>query len=226
MSQRKIDRKGFYCASDSVYFNLHSQALFQSIRIHAPWAHCHAHIWDCTEQDRILCGQMGISFTESVTPSEYKTLEQRRGYWVCARFALIPELYTDATPVIALDADSIVRKNITEEQYDRDVKFSWSANREYMNLPFKAQGSSAAFAALDPARHQLRQKLQRYHPWRWDLDEQLLDEMVAQGVMKTMTMRYGDYKMRQENPIWSGKGDRKQQPWFQQLQAHYRRIPS
>lgn len=223
---KKIDRKGFYCASDSVYFRLHSQALFNSIRTHAPWAHCHAHIWDCEPQDRIWCEQMGVSLTESQTPREHKTQEQRRGYWVCARFDLIPELYQDDVPVIALDADSIVRKDITEVQYDLDMKHSWSANKEYMNLPFKAQGSSVGMAAHHPARHQLRQKLQDHQPWRWQLDQELLDQMVAQGLMSTMTMRYGDYKMRQENPVWSGKGGRKEQPWFKQLQEHYRNITS
>jgi hypothetical protein len=221
---KKNDRKGFYCASDSVYFNLHSQALFKSIRIHAPWAHCHAHIWDANPQDRNWCEQMGVSFSESITPSEYVTAEQRRGYWVCARFALIPELYSDDVPVIALDADSIFRKHVTEKEYDCDVEFSWSANREYKNLPFRAQGSSAAFAAHHSARHQLRQKLQDHQPWRWHLDEELLDEMVAQGLMKSNTMKYGDYKMRSISPVWTGKGDRKNQLIFKPVQQHYKNI--
>ena len=219
---KKIDRKGFYCASDSVYFNLHSQALFNSIRIHAPWAHCHAHVWDSTPQDRSWCEQMGVSFTESLTPPEYVTAEQRRGYWVCARFALIPELYQDDVPVIALDSDCLFRAAVTESQFDHDLKHSWAANREYKNLPFKAQGSSVGFAASHPARHQLRQKLQDHQPWRWNLDEELLDEMVTQDLMKTMTMRYGDHRMRKQNPVWSGKGDRKQWPDFKQLQEQYK----
>ena len=220
---KKIDRKGFYCASDSVYFNLHSQALFNSIRIHAPWAHCHAHIWDCTEQDRIWCEQMGVGFTESLTPREYKTHEQRCGYWSCERFALIPTLYDDAVPVIALDADNVFRMDITEKEYDQDVKHSWSANREYKELPFKAQASSAAFAAHHPARHLLRQKLQDNQPYNWGLDEELLDEMHSQGHMKSHTMKYGDYKMRGTSPVWTGKGDRKEWPTFKRVQDRYKK---
>jgi hypothetical protein len=217
----KVTRKGFYSASDTHYFRLHGRALFNSIARHAPWAHCHTHIWDATEQDLAWCHDHQVSVTHSATPTQLITAEQRKGHWVCARFAMIPELYQDDVPVIALDADSIFWKHITEEEYDRDVKFSWSANREYKDLPFRAQGSSAAFAAHHPARHQLRQKLQDHQPWRWELDEQLLDEMVAQGLMGTMTMRYGDYLMRQENPVWSGKGDRKNYPHFKQLQASH-----
>ena len=222
----RVTRKGFYSASDTHYFRLHGRALFNSIAQHAPWAHCHAHIWDATEQDLAWCHDHRVSVTHSATPTQLITAEQRKGHWVCARFALIPELYSDDVPVIALDSDNIFRKDITEEQYDRDVKFSWSANKEHMNLPFKAQGSSVGMAAHHPARHQLRQKLQDHQPWRWQLDQELLDQMVAQGLMATMTMRYGDYKMRQENPVWSGKGGRKEQPWFKQLQEHYRNIKS
>jgi hypothetical protein len=217
----RVTRKGFYSASDTHYFRLHGRALFNSIARHAPWAHCHAHIWDATEQDLAWCRDHRVSVTHSVTPTQLITAEQRKGHWVCARFALIPELYQDDVPVIALDSDSIFWKHITEEEYDRDVEFSWAANREYKKLSFKAQGSSVGLAANDPARHQLRQKLQDHQPWRWDLDEQLLDEMVAQRQMSTMTMRYGDYLMRQENPVWSGKGERKKYPHFKQLQDTY-----
>jgi hypothetical protein len=217
----RVTRKGFYSASDTHYFRLHGRALFNSIAQHAPWAHCHAHIWDATEQDLAWCRDHQVSVTHSTTPTQLITAEQRKGHWVCARFALIPELYQDDVPVIALDSDCLFRAAVTEAQFDHDIKHSWSANRELMNFAFKAQGSSVGMAARHPARHQLRQKLQDHQPWRWDLDEELLDEMVAQGLMATMTMRYGDYRMRQENPVWSGKGDRKQWPCFKQLQDTY-----
>jgi hypothetical protein len=217
----RVTRKGFYSASDTHYFRLHGRALFNSIARHAPWAHCHTHIWDATEQDLAWCRDKGVSVTHSATPTQLITAEQRKGHWVCARFALIPELYQDDVPVIALDSDCLFRAAVTEAQFDHDLEHSWSANRELVNFAFKAQGSSVGMAASHPARHQLRQKLQDNQPWRWDLDEELLDQMVAQGLMKTMTMRYGDYRMRQENPVWSGKGDRKEWPCFKQLQDTY-----
>lgn len=217
----KVTRKGFYSASDTYYFRQHGRALFNSIARHAPWAHCHAHIWDATESDLAWCRDHAVSVTHSATPEQLITLEQRKDYWVCARFALIPELYQDDVALVALDSDCLFRAAVTEAQFDHDLQHSWSANREYKNLPFKAQGSSVGFAARDPARHQFQQKLQDHQPWRWDLDQQLLDEMVAQGQMRTMTMRYGDYFMRPENPVWSGKGDRKQRSPFKQLQDCY-----
>lgn len=217
----KVTRKGFYCAQDTHYFRLHGRALFNSIARHAPWAHCHAHIWDATEQDLAWCGDKGVSVTHSATPTQLVTAEQRRGHWVCARFVLIPELYEDRVPLVALDSDCLFRATVTEAQFDHDLQHSWSANREYKDFAFKAQGSSVGLSGNDTARHQLRHKLLQRRPWQWHMDEQALDDMVAEALMRPMRMRYGDYRLRPEDAVWSGKGDRKQWPCFKQLQDSY-----
>jgi hypothetical protein len=56
-----IDKKGFYCPSDTVYFNEWTKLFIKSAKIHAPWAHIHVHIFDAIDEDVAWCIKNEVS---------------------------------------------------------------------------------------------------------------------------------------------------------------------
>lgn len=220
MINEKVKQPGFYCACDTVYLNTLAKALGGSINFNAPWAHLHFHIFDGTEADRIWCQANGFSFSSQPTPSEYlDSIESRRGFWVNERFAKLIDLYDDSTPVIALDADSILVKPLTQEEFLADMSRSWVTVAGKRNE--RSLGSAVGFAA-DQARYHLAEKLKQ-HRYRWYLDQQLMDELLDEGRLQERDTKYSDYKMRDTSVVWTGKGERKNKKVFQDQQRKYSR---
>ena len=80
-SYQKIDKKGFYCSSDTVYFNNWTKLFILSAKQYAPWAHIHVHIFDSIESDYDWCKKNNISISSEVTPSQYSdNIETKKGY--------------------------------------------------------------------------------------------------------------------------------------------------
>lgn len=215
----KINKPGFYCSCDTVYYNDWARFFLLSVKEYAPWAHVHFHIFDGTRDDVLWAMQQGGTATIESTPQEYSSsYETRRGYWVNARFVRIPDLYDDATPVISIDADSLMVRDYPREQFDADMQQSWvtiAAKREQLAL-----GSAVGFAA-DSARHVLAQRLRDAAEARWYLDQEILDDMLKENVIQGMDLRYSDFKMRDDNYIWTGKGPRKFKERFTERKLRY-----
>jgi SAM-dependent methyltransferase len=227
MIQEKIKHPGFYCACDTQYLNTLAKALGSSINRHAPWAHMHFHVFDGTDQDRLWCLANGFTYSSEPTPREYSdTPEQKKAYWVNARFMRIPDLFHDDTAVISLDADSIMIADLSRDQFDQDMHHSWvttSANRGQRSL-----GSAVGFAA-DQARHYLKERLQQHldhGQLYWYLDQEIMDLMLEQGVILEMDLRYSDFKMRPHSYVWTGKGERKSNSVLVEKRNLFMRTPS
>ena len=216
----KIFKKGFYCASDTVYFNNWSKRFILSAKKHAPWAHIHVHIFDSTNDDADWCEKNNVSMTSEVTPSEYSmTQESKLAYWVNARFVRIPELYNDATCVISIDSDSIFKNDLTEEMFDQDIQSSWVTTRsKNVNVSL---GSAVGFGA-DNARHILKNHLENSLPFRWNLDQEMLDVMIVNSEIQAMDLRYSDFYTQPDSYIWTGKGNRKFKDQFAKLAEEYK----
>ncbi len=216
---KKIDKPGFYCSCDTVYYNDWARFFLLSAKEYAPWAHVHFHIFDGTREDVQWAIQQGATATIEPTPPEYNTsYEIRRGYWVNARFVRIPDLYDDSTPVISIDADSLMVKDYPREEFGQDMTHSWvttAAKREQLAL-----GSAVGFAA-DSARHVLAQRLRDAPEVRWYLDQEILDEMLKEQILQPMSLKYSDFKMRDDNFIWTGKGPRKFKERFTERKLRY-----
>lgn len=216
---KKIDKPGFYCSCDTVYFNDWARSFCLSVKEYAPWAHVHFHVFDGTSYDAFWAHQNGATLTFDPTPDQYSSsLERKKDYWVNARFVRIPDIYEDSTPLIAIDADSLMVRDYTREEFDRDLAHSWvatAAKREQLAL-----GSAVGFAA-DSARHVLAQRLRDAPDVRWYLDQEILDQMLKEGIIQGMDLKYSDFKMRDSSIIWTGKGPRKFKQTFTERKARY-----
>jgi hypothetical protein len=222
-SYKKIDKKGFYCSSDTVYFNSWTKLFILSAKQYAPWAHIHVHIFDPIESDYDWCNKNNISISSEITPTKYtETIDTKKGYWVNMRFVRLAELYSDSTSVISVDSDSLFVQKLTEYQFDADLKTSWVtiARRGKSDASL---GSAVGFG-LDNVRHIFREKLLKHADnLRWFLDQEILDNMLKDNLIGNMNTKYTDFKYGSESYIWSGKGNRKLKKTFITLAEEYRK---
>jgi hypothetical protein len=217
----KILKKGFYCPSDSVYFNTWTKLFIKSAKIYAPWAHIHVHIFDGTADDQAWCLENSVTVTTEATPLEYSTnIDTKKAFWVNTRFIRIPELFDDTTAIIAIDSDSLFKNPLTEQQFDKDLQNSWVTVRgeEKSSL-----GSAVGFST-DITRHVYREKLLEHkNNLKWFLDQNILDIMLKDKKIKEMDLRYSDFTSQPDSIIWTGKGDRKFKKRFAALADEYRK---
>lgn len=222
---KRIDRPGFMLAADSIYFNRWTKYLFFSIRHHAPWAHVHFHIFDPTPQDINWLSTADCSSSWENTPEDYcQTHQDRVVYWCAARYMRTTEIYTDSTPVINLDSDSVMIQDLPQQQFLQDLEHSWvpvAPKRETRSL------CSALGLAADSGRHAVRQALMDVYVnsrLTWALDQRLCDQLLDSKQLQPMDLRYTDFKMRDNSWIWTGKGDRVDKVSFQNALRPYRSL--
>jgi hypothetical protein len=217
-----IDSPGFMLAADTVYFQKWTKYLFFSIKKHAPWAHVHFHVFDPTAEDLAWLSAADCSYTFETTPLDYcQSHQDKVVYWCAARYIRTTEIYTDSTPVINLDADSIMVSSLSQEQFLKDLEHSWvpvAPKRETRSL------CSALGLGTDNGRYDVRNVLlEVYNNSRltWALDQRLCDQLLDSGKLQAMDLRYTDFKMKDTSYIWTGKGDRVDKSSFQNALRPY-----
>lgn len=222
----KIDRPGFMLAADTVYFNQWSKILYMSIKKHAPWAHCHFHIFDATDADIDWLAKHDCTYTHEVTPASYAIDKPTAVlYWSAARYIRFPEIYTDSTPCIDLDADSIMINALSKDVFLKDLAKSWVPTR-FKKDKVKSLASAIGFG-LDDVRHDFTARLKDVYindRLSWALDQKILDTMLAENKIQPMDMRYTDFRFASGAYIWTGKGDRVNSEIFIKAQESYRKL--
>lgn len=199
------------CGCDTVYFNQLGKTFYKSAQIHAPWAHVHFHIFDATNNDvQWTQSQKNCTVTVETTPAEYNNnLEQRRAYWSNMRWVRVNDVYDNATPVIDIDADCVMVRDLSQQQFLDDLQSSWvptAPKREQLSL------ASAVGFAPDQARKRLAELLlniKTTSTLTWADDQRMLDVMIQENSINKFDLRYTDYKFKDTSYIWTGKGDRK-----------------
>lgn len=226
--ENKVDQPGFMLASDSVYFQNWGKTLFLSIAHHAPWAHVHFHLFDPTDQDLGWCRAQGATVSWEITDPAYTGSKQDSIlYWAAARYMRVVDIYTDSTRVINLDVDSIMVKDLSQDQFFHDLAHTWvpttpPGKRRTLSL------CSAIGFGPDTTRYILRDRLMGVYEndrLTWALDQNICDELLERKQIQAMDLRYTDFKFREDSFIWTGKGERvykqsfvtAQQPYLSQL---------
>lgn len=217
-----ITDPGFFCGCNTDYFNKWGKVVGLSARVHASWAAVHYHVFDGTEQDQQWCRAHGFGFSKETTPEDYnQNLDQRRAYWSNMRWVRAAETFAITTPVISIDADSIIVRSLSKQQFLDDLAQSWvptAPKREQLSL------ASAVGYGLDNARTIYANGIRDIRVngrLAWADDQKLLDTMIANNQITTMDLRYTDFKFRDTSYIWTGKGDRKFKVKFNEMLARY-----
>lgn len=204
----KINEPSIYLPSDTNYFNLWTKLFVLSAKKHAAWLNLHCHIFDITEADKLWCVKHGISFSSELTPTGLSD-DAKKGYWVNMRFFRIPEIFDDSAPVLALDVDGLIVNDITRDEFIRDLSQDWVAVREKGS---GSLGGCVGLAANNNARHVIRNKFYEIfqsNGLNWYVDQELFNNLINEGILKTFGMKYVDYHFRPISKIWTGKGNRK-----------------
>lgn len=218
----KVDRIGFMICGDSNYFQKWIKSLHKSIQHHAPWAHIHLHIFDPTELDIKWMQSNNCSYTTEQIPKEHLTSDMSRMlYLVAARYMRIREIYTDNTQMINQDADSIMVRDLSRDEFLTSLERSWipvAPKREQRSL------ASAIGMGADLARHTICKRYSQVHgtpDWIWTFDQRVLDRMIDADEIGTMDLRYTDFKFTDSSYIWTGKGDRVYKSRFLEQQRRF-----
>lgn len=218
-----INSPGFFCGCNTDYFRAWGQVFGLSARVHAPWAHIHFHVFDGTAQDIQWAQSRGFSVTVEPTPDNYnQNIDQRRAYWSNMRWVRATEVFDSATPVVSIDADSIMVRDLSQDQFLQDLETSWvptAPKREQLSL------ASAVGYGLDSARIVFADRMTeilRTSTLTWADDQRLLDNMIAENLIRTIDLQYTDFKLSDSSYIWTGKGDRKFKVKFNEMLNRFR----
>lgn len=217
-----INVPGFFCGCNVDYFQSWGRVFGLSVKTHAPWAHVHYHIFDGTVAEIEYCQQQGFTVSTEPTPDDYnQDIESRKAYWSNMRWVRAAETFDKSTPVVGIDADSIMVRDLPQEQFLEDLQHSWvptAPKREQLSL------ASAVGYGLDNAREiysNMMLDILKNTRLAWADDQKLLDIMINNNQIQKMDLQYTDFKFRDDSYIWTGKGDRKFKVKFNEMLARY-----
>jgi hypothetical protein len=213
-----ILQNSFYFAADSMYFNLYGKALIKSLKKHASWANIHAHMFNPTETDLTWLQQNNVTCSYEYVDEK---IEEIKTYYACVRFIRIPEIFSNNTRIISLDADGIAVRPIAKEKFLSDTDYSKVLWREKQ----KQSLASSIIYGPDDFRFRYAGILKQHFlkdDFKWFLDQNVLDQMIKNNEVKTFTERdWGNSKIGKQTLIWSAKGNKKSNNEFQCLISSY-----
>jgi hypothetical protein len=213
-----ITQDSFYFAADTAYLDLYGKPLALSLKKHASWSNIHIHIFNAREDQLEWCNLNNITYTHEIVDT---SINELKTYYACVRFIRIPEIFNSMCRVISLDCDGIVVKPITKDKFIADTDISKVLWREKQQMTL----ASSVFYGLDNFRVAYADKLKPYfenNTFKWFLDQNIMDEMVQRKeVSITMNTDWGNGKIGKDTLIWTGKGEKKFNPEFQQLLQQY-----
>jgi len=216
--QLNIEQDSFYFAADTVYLDLYGKALALSLKKHAPWSNIHIHIFNASEDQLNWCNLNNITCTHETVDT---SIDELRTYYACVRFIRVPEIFSRSCRVISLDCDGIVVKPITKDKFIAATNISKVLWREKQQMSL----ASSVFYGPDNFRIAYADKLKPYFEndtFKWFLDQHIMDEMIQhKEVDITVNTDWGNGKVGMNTLIWTGKGDKKFNPEFQQLLQEY-----
>lgn len=202
--QRELSGKYFFFAADKNYFDLYGKPLAMSLKIKAPWAKVHTHLYNPTPEQINWCESKSISYTYEQVDENY---QEFKTYCACVRFIRIPEIFKDNSRVIAFDCDVIANKEIPENKFIEDTNIS----KVTVKKNKRALASAITFGP-DKFRHEysnrLRSSFEKDNIY-WFLDQDVLDEMIEKNLVQIMGFDWTGTKMTDHQMIWTAKGERK-----------------
>jgi hypothetical protein len=142
-------------------------------------------------------------------------------YLAAARYMRVREIYTDDTVLINQDADSIMVRDLSKDEFLKSLERSWvptAPKREQLSL------CSAFGVGPDNTRHIICDRYSSVYgtpDWIFAYDQRVMDQMLAAGEISAMDLRYTDFKFGNSSYIWTGKGNRVYKNQFKQQQAKY-----
>lgn len=215
-----IANNSFYFGCDTLYFEEYGKVLANSLKIHAPWANIHCHIFNPTAEQLDWCKTKGMTVSYEHIDT---TIREPNTYYACVRFIRVPEIFQATTRVIALDCDSIAIANLPKDRFISDTETTKVFWRTKGN---KSLASTVLFGP-DEVRsvyaNQLRTSFED-DSYKWFLDQDVMDQMISENAfgITTDTTWGTTAPTKKAGLIWTGKGDRKLSKDFQDMLQRYK----
>jgi len=210
----------FYFGCDLAYFDLYGKVLANSLKVNAPWARIHCHLFNPTDEQLAWCINKNVSVSCEYIDNSIKEIKT---YYACVRFIRIPEIFHPSAKIISLDCDSVAISYLSEEKFVNDTM---STKVFYRTKGGKALASTVLFGP-DDTRNKYAAELKQYFDkdtYKWFLDQDVMDEMINKKEFGTITDTYWGTTAPKKKTgcIWTGKGDKKFEKEFQLLLDKYR----
>jgi len=203
-----------FACCDTVYFQKYAPAFVSSLN--AIGKDVHIHIMDWEEHDVTLFKKMkdkvDIKFTLTLQPNKTKQrAEERRTYYACSRFIVLPTLLKSAGKVMVLDIDMLIMKD-----FDFPEKSIGYVPREPLKNTsgWEKRGTevlaSVTYFTKDSMDYvlKIREKILQ-GPFKWFLDQVVLTEVLKGVDSHHYDIDFSDWEFSDHTTIWTGKGPRK-----------------
>lgn len=215
-----IIKNSFYFGCDSIYFTKYGVALANSLRMHAPWANIHCHIFNPTDEQLNWCSQKNLSVSYEFIDS---TIREPHTYYACVRFIRVLEIFEATAKIISLDCDSIAIHPLSEQKFIEDTK---STKVFWRTKGSKSLASTVLFGPDNVRIEYAKRLLTAFEDdsYKWFLDQDIMDEMISKNEFDVTTdVTWGSTSFKKKEAlIWTGKGDKKFSKEFQELLEQYR----
>ena len=153
-------------------------------------------------------------------PVELKKLIKQT-YYACMRFVRLAELLQPGDRCLSIDVDGLVRGAVDTDLGSADF-YLYEKPKDGTHLAgaLLFNGHPGSHAFLQEYAAVLRTNIERNELY-WFLDQLILDQLVPRYNKGLLPMSYIDWAMREDSPIWSAKGKRKELDIFKQEQRKY-----
>lgn len=217
-----ITKNSFYFGCDSSYFTQYGMVLANSLRVNAPWANIHCHIFNPTNEQLDWCKQKKVTVSYEFIDTN---IREPHTYYACVRFIRVPEIFDPSAKIISLDCDSVAIRALSEQKFIQDTittKVFWRTKGN------KSLASTVLFGPDNVRVDYANRLLTAFEDdsYKWFLDQDVMDEMIGKnkfGITTDVTWG-GTSLKKKECLIWTGKGDKKFSKEFQDLLEQYRNI--
>ncbi len=217
-----LSGKFFYFGCDFLYFEEYGKTLANSLKIYAPWATVHCHIFNPTSEQLEWCKLKSISVSYEYIDPE---IREAKTYYACVRFIRVPEIFNSSARIISLDCDSVVIADLSENQFDKDT----SSTKVFWRTKGGRSLASAVMFGPDNIRNAYADILRKSFEddsYQWFLDQNVMDQMISENKfgITTDTTWGTAAPHKKKGCIWTGKGDKKFSKEFQDLLEQYRNL--
>lgn len=217
---KSLQGKFFYFGCDTKYFEEYGKILANSLKIHAPWAVTHCHIFNPTSEQLDWCKAKGVSVSyEYIDPN----IREANTYYACVRFIRIPEIFDASARIIALDCDSVAVEDLPEMQFTLDT----SSTKVFWRTKGNKSLASTVLFGPDNTRTEYAEELKKSFAddsYKWFLDQDVMDKMISENRFGTTTdTTWGTTApTKKKGLIWTGKGEKKLSQEFQNMLERYK----
>jgi hypothetical protein len=146
----------------------------------------------------------------------------KQTYYACVRFIRLQEIKKESQQCLAIDVDGIVRNKFPYQTFGKEDVFLYRKPKTgaYLAGAIFLQNTPGSNRFLIEYAQSLKDNFLENNIY-WFLDQKVLDSIVTQFNVGSLSIGYIDWSMKGGSYIWSAKGKKKEIDIFKKEQQKY-----